>query len=122
MKRKIFITTALACGFMVCLAAIADLNGKWTGRLKGPDGSEVQVTYVFKIDGDKLTGTGESDGSEMSVDSGKVSGNDIKFSVTSPEGIVIPHHGKYFSEGDSISMDINYQGAKLHTTLKHPEN
>ena len=34
MNRKLFITTALVCSFMVCLAVLADLNGKWTGTLK----------------------------------------------------------------------------------------
>jgi len=118
MKRKAFITTALVCCFMVCLAAIADINGKWTGTVKTPDGNEAQLTYVFKIDGDKLTGTGESNGNEVKIDSGKVSGVDIKFSVITPEGVTIPHQGKYFPTGDSISMDVNYQGTKMHTTLK----
>ena len=116
--KKAFITTALVCCFMVCLAVVADINGKWTGTVKTPDGNEAQLTYVFKIDGDKLTGTGESNGNEVKIDSGKVSGTDIKFSVTTPEGITIPHQGKYFPTGDSISMDVNYQGNKMHTTLK----
>ena len=118
MKRKAFITTVLVCCFIVCLAAIADINGKWTGTVHTPDGNEAKITYVFKIDGDRLTGTGESNDNEIKIDSGKVSGVDIKFSVTTPEGITIPHQGKYFAAGDSISMDVNYQGTKMHTTLK----
>jgi len=116
MKRKAFMTTALVCCFMICLAAIADLNGKWRGSVTAPDGSEIQLTYNFKVDGDKLTGSAESDGREVKIDSGIVKGNDLKFSVTNTEGIVIPHEGKYYD--DSVSMNINFQGTKFHTTLK----
>jgi hypothetical protein len=115
--KKIFLTTAaLIFCFMVCFAAIAGLAGKWGGTLKTPDGNEVDLTYIFKVDGDKLTGTAISQGIEIPIDSGKVNGNDIKFSVTNPDGIVIPHKGKYY--GDSIGMDLDYQGMKFHSTLK----
>ena len=61
MKRKAFIITALVCCFMISLAAvIADANGKWTGTFKGPDGTDIDLVYTFKIDGDKLTGEGEA--------------------------------------------------------------
>ncbi len=119
MKTKAFITTALVCCFIVCLAAvIADVNGKWTGAVTGPDGNSIDLTYNFKIDGDKLTGTAEAQSIELKLDSGKVNGNDFKFSITNPEGVTIPHIGKYFAQGDSISMNIDYQGYKMHSTLK----
>ena len=41
---------------MVCLAAIADLNGKWAGKLVYND-TEYPLLYDLKVDGDKLTGT-----------------------------------------------------------------
>ncbi|HTE00387.1 MAG TPA: hypothetical protein VK668_13935 [Mucilaginibacter sp.] len=118
MKRKIFITTALVSCFLFCLAAIADLSGKWRGTVVTPDGKEVILTYNFKVDGNKLTGTGESNDHEIKIDSGQVNGTDIKFSVTNTEGILIPHHGKYFANGDSVSMNLDFQGAKFHATLK----
>jgi hypothetical protein len=119
MKTKILITTALVCCFVICLAAvIADVNGKWAGAVTGPDGNSIDLNYVFKIDGDKLTGTASAQDIELKLDSGKISGTDFKFSITNPEGIVIPHIGKYFAQGDSISMNVDYQGYKMHTTLK----
>ena len=119
MKTKILITTALVCCFVICLAAvIADVNGKWAGTVTGPDGNSIDLNYVFKIDGDKLTGTASAQDIELKLDSGKISGTDFKFSITNPEGIVIPHIGKYFAQGDSISMNVDYQGYKMHTTLK----
>lgn len=118
MKRKILTTTVLVSCFLFCLAAIAGLPGKWMGTITTPDGNEVTITYNFKVDGNKLTGTGESNDHELNLDSGQVNGNDIKFSVTNSEGVVIPHHGKYYADGDSVSMDLDFQGTKFHTTLK----
>ena len=60
MRNRIFINTALFCCFVVCLFFAGDLNGKWTGALHAPDGNDYPLNYTFKIDGDKLTGTGES--------------------------------------------------------------
>jgi hypothetical protein len=119
MKRKALITTALVCCFMICLAAvITDANGKWTGSVKGPDGNNIDLTYTIKIDGNKLTGEAEAQSLTLKLDSGVVNGNDLKFSITNPEGVNIPHSGKYFAQGDSISMNIDYQGYKMHSTLK----
>jgi hypothetical protein len=119
MKTKAFITTALICCFVVCLAAtIADLSGKWTGTVRTPDGNDLQLNYVFKVDGDKLTGTGQGDGEPSPITEGKISGDDITFKVTNPEGKVFPHTGKYYAQGDSIAMDIEVDGAKFHSTLK----
>ncbi len=119
MKTKILTTTALVCCFIVSIAAvIADVNGKWTGAITGPDGNNIDLNYVFKIDGEKLTGTAEAQGVELKIDSCKISGTDFKFSITNPQGIVIPHSGKYFANGDSISMNITYQDMKFHSTLK----
>jgi hypothetical protein len=31
--------------------------------------------------------------------------------------VVIPHSGKYYAQGDSVSLNIDYNGTKFHTTL-----
>jgi hypothetical protein len=119
MSRKLFTTAALVCCFMICLAAVvADLSGKWTGVVKTPDGQDVTLTYVMKVDGDKLTGTGEANGNTVTINEGKIIGNDFTFKITDTEGSVIPHSGKFYPEADSVSMNIDYNGAKMHTTLK----
>jgi hypothetical protein len=118
MKRKTLITTALVCCFMICMAAIADLNGKWSGSFRDPDGNDVDLAYTIKIDGDQLTGNVVSQGLDFKLDSGKVSGTDFKCYVTNPEGVVIKQTGKYFAQGDSISLDIDFKDFKFHSTLK----
>jgi hypothetical protein len=119
MKTKALMSIALICCFVVCLAAtFADLSGKWSGMIKTPDGNDLELKYVFKVDGDQLTGTGQGDGEPAQISEGKVTGNDITFKVTSDDGKVFPHTGKYYADGDSIAMDIEVEGAKFHTTLK----
>jgi hypothetical protein len=115
MNRKHFITTALLCCFMVCLAVMADLNGKWTGTLKTPDGNEIPLTYTFKVDGSKLTGTAESPQGVATVDDGKIDGSNFTFKVT-VDGNEYPHAGKVYA--DSVALDITFSGQKIHTVLK----
>ena len=121
MKRRIFTTAALVCCFMLCFAIVADLSGKWMGTVKGPDGSDIVLTYVFKVDGDKLSGTVQQQGDSgaAQIDSGKISGNNITFSVTTSNGTVIPHNGVFY--GDSVGMNFNFNGTKFHTTLKRDD-
>jgi hypothetical protein len=122
MKRKMLITLALVCYAIIGFTAIlADIGGKWTGSIVGPDGNDITLNYNFKIDGGKLTGTAFAQDIEIKLDSGKINGDDFTFKITNPEGIVIPHAGKYFANGDSISMNITYQDYKFHSTLKRAD-
>jgi hypothetical protein len=115
MKKRIFTTAAFVCCFMICFAVIADLSGKWTGTIRTPDGNDLKINYVFKVDGENLTGTAQGDGDATAIDSGKISGANFSFSVKNPEGMVFKHSGKYY--GDSVSMDIEFNGNKFHATL-----
>jgi hypothetical protein len=121
MKRRILTTVASVCCLLVCLAAVADMSGKWTGKITTPDGNELQINYVFKVDGDKLTGTAQGDGSPTAIDSGVMKGNDFTFSVSNPEGVVFKHKGKFYPEGDSIGVNIDVNGNKIHGTLKRAD-
>ena len=119
MSKKLFTTVALVCCFMICMAvAMAELSGKWTGTITGPDGQDITLTYTIKVDGDKLTGTGESNGNSVNIDDGKITGNDFTFKVTNSEGVVIPHKGRYYPEADSVGMDIDFNSMKFHCKLK----
>ena len=119
MKTKAFITLALACSFMICLAAaIADASGKWKGTFIGPDGSPIGVTYNIKVDGDKLTGTALTPDGDVQIANGKTDGTTFSFSVTTG-GMDIPHTGKFY--GDSTGIDLEINGAKVHSVLKRPE-
>ena len=117
MKRKLFITAALLCSFAVAFAAFADLNGNWAGTLAAPDGNQYPLNYTFKIDNDKLTGTGVSPQGTVDLTEGIVKGDSLSFAIN-VNGVKILNTGKYFNVGDSISLNVDYQGFKMHSTLK----
>ena len=117
MKRKIFTTALLSCFAMICLAAavFADLNGKWTGTLSMADGNSFPVSYDFKVDGEKLTGTAQSPQGDAAVEDGKIKGDEFTFNVN-VNGLEVPHSGKVYA--DSIGMNLTVSEQKLHFTLK----
>ena len=120
MKTKFFsITTMLICSAVICFAVFADLTGKWTGTVKGQDGNDFPLTYVFKVDGANLTGSLQSPQGELPISEGKVSGNTFSFKLDF-NGTAIVNTGKYY--GDSIGVDAEIGGNKFHTTLKRVAN
>ena len=115
MRRKLFISIALLSCFIFVMAVVADLTGKWVGTIRTPDGNEIQVTYNFKADGDKLTGSAESPAGSVTIDDGKITGDIFTFKVT-VDGTDYPHKGKMYT--DSCGMDIEFGGQSTHFTIK----
>ena len=116
MKIKIITTFLLiGCAF-VFYAFVSNINGKWTGNVN-VSGTEYPLTYNLRADSGKVTGTAENPQGEAAVTDGKLNGDNFTF-VVSVNGADVPHTGKYYAAGDSIGMDIDYSGMKLHTTLK----
>ncbi|MCJ8209311.1 hypothetical protein MUY27_06295 [Mucilaginibacter sp. RS28] len=114
MKKKLLSTTLMLCLLALgALAVVADLTGKWTGQVNY-GGQPVELTYNFKVDGEKLGGTVESSYGPSDISNGKIQGTDFSF-VTSVQGMEIPQSGKFY--GDSVAIDIDVNGQKLHTTL-----
>lgn len=80
---KLFLTVVAACMFLIsCNASKTDgIAGKWQASV-GPNGDMV-VTYIFKVDGETLTGTVTSPrGDEQEIQNGKINGNEFSFEVT----------------------------------------
>jgi hypothetical protein len=118
MKKRIFTTVALVCCIVVAFAFAAGLAGKWSGTLKTPDGNEIPLTYVLKTDSGKLTGTAATPEGEIAITDAKlISPTDFSFNV-SVNGADYKHTGKLYPAADSIGLDIDANGMKLHTTLK----
>jgi hypothetical protein len=114
MKRKITTTVLVLCTVFTCFAAIAELTGKWKGNIKMSDGSNVPLTYVFKVDGDKLTGTVITPQDDLPIYEGKVKGADFTFKVD-VNGDAVPSVGKFY--GDSVIVVADLAGQKLKSTL-----
>ena len=90
-----------------CVPAVAaDIDVKWSGTVQGPAG-ETPVSFTFKADGDKLTGSTPSplDGTEIAIKEGKVDGKNITFKLSLDFGAGMP-------------FDFDYKGVVSATDLK----
>lgn len=118
MNKKLLSTVALVFGaFLICFAVVADLTGKWAGSIKTPNG-DFPIKYTFKVDGEVLTGTADAPGGAIPITDGKISGNNFVFNMD-VNGNAVKNVGKFY--GDSITIDVNYQGMNMHGMLKRVE-
>ena len=62
-----------------------DLNGKWKGNLASPNG-DLETTMVFKVDGEKLTGTVTNMYGEEQIQEGSMKGDDVSFVINAGGG------------------------------------
>lgn len=88
-------------------ASAADVSGTWKGTAETPNGT-IERTFVFKVDGDKLTGeTSSNMFGKSTIEDGKVEGDNISFHITvnvqGTEGKV-NYKGKV--EGDTIKFQV----------------
>src|ERR1035438_10587997 len=78
---KTLLLTALL-GIFALAASAADVTGKWTAQVPGRGGNTNETTFVFKVDGAKLTGTMDGGrGGPVEITDGKTSGDDVSFVV-----------------------------------------
>jgi hypothetical protein len=77
MRRLVCLIAALAC-----MAAAADINGTWKATAEGPNGS-MERTFVFKVEGSKVTGeTTSSMMGKSTITDGKIDGDAVTFTIT----------------------------------------
>jgi hypothetical protein len=101
-----FIQVALLSGATAMVGWAADVTGKWSGEINGPNGG-MTLNANFKQDGAKLTGTMDGPGGPMQIEDGKVEGEKIVFAV-SFNGMKIVHEGSI--KGETISLQIKFDG------------
>ncbi|HVW86840.1 MAG TPA: hypothetical protein VHB50_19275 [Bryobacteraceae bacterium] len=75
--KRLFVLAAAA----LTLSA-ADMSGIWTGQMIGRDGDPQDLSFRFVQAGDKLTGKMYGDNESMPLGEGRITGNEITFSVT----------------------------------------
>jgi hypothetical protein len=85
MKRKILWLAVSLLTFTLALWS-ADISGKWTAQVPGRSGNMREVTFMFKASGENLTGTMSGRNGDIQISDGKISGEDISFSVTQELG------------------------------------
>jgi hypothetical protein len=109
---KLRTSLAVAAFVMVfTLAARADsVAGKWTAEVQGRNGSSTQ-TFTFKVDGSNLTGSVSGGQNETPIADGKITGDDISFSVTRQmrgAEVKATYTGKV--SGDEIKFTVKTEG------------
>jgi len=96
MTRRILFATAVICAIFCCVALAADVSGNWSGTMQMGDQS-FPLTYAFKQDGEKLTGTVTGpQGAPLTLNDGKIAGDKLSFSVQVDMG---GNATKFVSEG-----------------------
>ncbi len=112
-------TVVVALAILVCAPlahAATDVTGAWNTTVTTPNG-DMQITFTFKQDGAKLTGTSAGPmGDPSEISNGKVDGDKLSFDVTF-NGMTIHHEGTV--TGDDIKMTASSdQFPAMEMTLK----
>ena len=112
MKNRVFVFSALV--MMMCLAAVAnatDLNGKWKGYMKAPNGDMLEINFNFQVNGEKLTGTVANSYGEEQITEGTVKGDAISFVILAGGGqFKITYKGKVVGEDLKFNVTIGDMG------------
>jgi hypothetical protein len=104
---------------MVAPAFGADVDGKWSGSLDTPNGP-VQVSFLFKADGNTLTGTTTGpDGNSVALKNGKIDGDKISFAFDVSFG-ADPTTFNYSGvlKGDEIKLHTDFMGQPIDYSVK----
>jgi hypothetical protein len=91
----------------------ADVTGTWKGDLATRDGDTFSLTYTFKQNGAKLTGTVLTPHGEVPIDNGSVAGDKVSFSVKVDVngGTVFLSEGAI--HGDEIALKIKAESSDM---------
>jgi hypothetical protein len=96
-KKVFFLALLLIAGNYVCNAA--KIDGKWKTSMNG----QMDLTFTFKVEGEKLTGSVTSDMGNLPIINGKIKNSDFTFDVDM-EGSLIGHICKI--DGEVIKMKV----------------
>jgi autotransporter translocation and assembly factor TamB len=81
MQRRQFAILALLSALLSVAAWAGDISGTWTGSISG-GGGDFSLTYSFKQDGQKFTGTVQGpQGDPLPLTDCKLDGDKISFAV-----------------------------------------
>jgi hypothetical protein len=113
MKTR-FAFISLALTLIVATVAWANgVDGKWTAQVPGRQGNTQETTFNFKAEGDKLTGTISGRQGDTPIADGKISGDEISFTVTRErQGATIKQLFKGKVAGDEIKFTRATEGGQ----------
>jgi hypothetical protein len=99
--KKIFPVILFLLVASSCFAT--GIEGIWKAKMQGPDG-DMELTFVFKMVGEKLTGTVKSPNGDVEITNTKIDGKEFSFDVSFNEMTI--KHKCTLKEDDTISMKV----------------
>ena len=117
MTRRTILATAVLCVMFAGAVLAADISGNWSGTMQMGD-NPLDLTFVFKQDGEKLTGTVATPSGDLPLSEGKVAGDKISFYVLADMGGTPV---KFISEGvvkgDEITISTKTDGGEDYGSM-----
>lgn len=102
-------------------ASAADVAGTWKGSMDTPNGT-MENTFVFKMDGDKLTGTvSMGQFGEAPISEGKLEGETVSFTVArefNGNEIKLLYKGKIKDDSMTVTVSVPARERTFEMTLK----
>ncbi len=108
--RRVILSAALVLA-AVTLALAANVDGKWVAQVPGQGGQTREITFTFKAEGDKLTGTVSGRQGDVAIADGTIKGDDISFTQAfnaQGNAIKLVYKGKV--SGDEIKFTRTVEG------------
>jgi len=112
MKYRIVIFAAVLVLAGITLAWASNVDGKWVAQVAGQGGQTREVTFTFKAEGSKLTGTVSGRQGDTPISDGTIKGDDISFTQSfevQGNAIKLTYTGKV--SGDEIKMTRKREGS-----------
>ena len=117
MKYKVIILSAVMVLAGIVVAQASNVDGKWVAQVPGQGGQTREVTFNFKAEGAKLTGTVSGRQGDTPISDGTIKGDDISFTQTfevQGNSIKLTYTGKV--TGDEIKMTRKRDGGDQPAT------
>jgi len=113
MPMRYTFSLALLVALLATLALAADVSGAWKAQVPGREGATMELTFNFQQQGETLTGNVTSPMGELPISSGKVSGDDVSFTVVMNFGgneVKMLYKGKV--SGNEIKFTSQREGSE----------
>jgi hypothetical protein len=105
-------------------AAAADITGTWKATSEGPNGT-MERTFVFKVDGNKLTGDATSSMlGKSTIENGKIDGDNLSFTLTvkfQDNEMKVNYKGKVNGKEMKLTAEIAAMGQTIEWLAKKVE-
>jgi opacity protein-like surface antigen len=107
--KRLFVLASILAAIFVAAASAADISGAWKGTADF-GGQTIERTFVFKVDGTKLTGetTSEMLG-KSTIENGKIDGDNISFTIKANfqgNDMTMTYKGKVTGDTIKLTADL----------------